>query len=60
MTASGWTIDSKTGKAKQDSFNTPERNKLADNLATIGEAAATAPTLVGDVGTLVTAVRHPV
>ena len=60
MAANGWTIDSRTGKAKQDSFNTPERNKLADNLATIGEAAATAPTLVGDVGALVTVVRHPV
>ena len=60
MTASGWTIDSRTGKAKQDSFNTPKRNKLADNLATIGEAGVTAPTLVGDIGALATAVRHPV
>lgn len=60
MTASGWTIDSKTGKAKQDSFNTSERNKLADNLAKIGEAGVTAPTMVGDINALATAIRHPV
>lgn len=60
MTAAGWTIDSKTGKAKQDKFNTPERNKLADNLAVIGEAAITAPTLSSDIGTITTAIRHPV
>ena len=59
MTAAGWTIDSKTGKANQNSFNTSERNKLADNLAKIGEAGITAPTMVGDIEGLYNIVRHP-
>ncbi len=59
MTAAGWRID-KNGQAKQDQQNNKDVKQLRSNLATIGEAGATAPTLVGDVGALVTAVRHPI
>lgn len=59
MTASGWRID-RNGKAKQNQQNTKEIKQLRNNLATIGEAGVTAPTLVGDVGALYNAVRHPV
>ena len=58
MTASGWRVD--RGKAKQDQQNNKEVKQLRNNLATIGEAGVTAPTMVGDIGALVTAVRHPV
>lgn len=59
MTASGWRVD-KNGKAKQDQQNTKEVKQLRNNLATIGEAGVTAPTLVGDVEGLYNVVRHPV
>lgn len=58
MTASGWRVDK--GKVKQDQQNTKEVKQLRDNLTTIGEAGATAPTLVGDVEGLYNVVRHPV
>lgn len=59
MTAAGWTVDSRTGKASQDSFNTPERNRLSDNLATIGEVGIMAPTIVGDLEGVYGILRHP-
>lgn len=59
MTASGWRVD-RNGKAKQDQENTKEVKQLRNNLTTIGEAGATAPTLVGDVEGLYNVVRHPV
>lgn len=59
MTASGWRVD-KNGQTKQDQQNNKEVKQLRNNLTTIGEATVTAPTMVGDVGALVTAVRHPV
>lgn len=59
MTASGWRVD-KNGKAKQDQQNTKEVKQLRNNLATIGEAGITAPTLVGDIEGLYNVVRHPV
>ena len=59
MTASGWRVD-KNGKAKQDQQNTKEVKQLRNNLATIGEAGVTAPTLVRDVEGLYNVVRHPV
>lgn len=58
MTASGWRVN--RGKVKQDKQNNKEVKQLRNNLTTIGEAAITAPTLVGDVGALYNAVRHPV
>lgn len=39
MTASGWT-PYPDGSTRQDTFNTPERNKLADKLVDIGEMGA--------------------
>lgn len=59
MTASGWRVD-RNGKAKQDQQNTKETKQLRNNLATIGEAGVTAPTMVGDVVGLYNVVRHPV
>ena len=59
MTASGWKVD-RNGKVKQDQQNTKEVKQLRNNLTTIGEAGVTAPTLVGDIGALYNAVRHPV
>lgn len=59
MTASGWRID-KSGQAKQDQQNNKGVKQLRGNLTTIGEAAVTAPTVVGDIGALYNAVRHPV
>lgn len=58
MTASGWKVD-RNGKAKQNQQNTKEVKQLRNNLATIGEAGVTAPTLVGDVSALYNVVRHP-
>lgn len=59
MTAFGWRVD-KNGKAKQDQQNTKEIKQLRNNLATIGEAGITAPTMVGDIGVVYNVVRHPV
>lgn len=55
MTAAGH-----TAKVSQVHTPTKDERKLANNLATIGEAAVTAPTVVSDIGALATAVRHPV
>lgn len=55
MTASGWQKDQKWHQER-----TQESDKLADNLAAIGEAAITAPTFVGDLGVLYNTIRHPV
>lgn len=59
MTASGWRVD-RNGKAVQDQQNNPAVKQLRDNLATIGEAAVTAPTAVKDVELAYQAVRHPI
>lgn len=59
MTASGWRVD-RNSKAKQNQQNTKEVKQLRNNLVTIGEAGVTAPTMVGDIGALATAVRHPI
>lgn len=58
-TASGWHIDSKTGKVSQHAPTESER-QLGDNLFAIGETAITAPTLVSDISAVVNAVRHPI
>lgn len=58
-TASGWSIDSKTGKVSQHPPTEAER-QLGNNLFTIGEVAITAPTLVSDIGVIASAVRHPI
>lgn len=55
MTAAGH-----TAKVSQVHTPTKDERKLANNLAIIGEAAVTAPTVVSDIGALATAVRHPV
>ncbi len=39
---------------------TEEERRLADNLAILGEAGLMAPTLVGDIGATIQAVRHPI
>lgn len=57
MTASGWKQD-QSGNWKQK--RTKESDKLASNLAVIGEAAITAPTAVKDIGALYNVVSHPV
>ena len=57
MTASGWKQD-QPGNWKQK--RTKESDKLASNLAVIGEAAITAPTAVKDIGALYNVVSHPV
>lgn len=59
MAATGWT-PKESGGANQDSFNTPERNKLANNLATIGELGITLPTIGNDVITTYNILRHPI
>lgn len=57
MTASGWKQD-QSGNWKQK--RTKESDKLASNLAVIGEAAITAPTAIKDIGALYNVVSHPV
>lgn len=57
MTASGWQQDQQ-GNWRQR--RTKESDKLADNLAVIGETAITAPTLTGDINALYNIVRHPI
>ena len=57
MTASGWKQD-KDGNWKQE----PDKGsqQLAENIATIGEAGVTAPTLVSDIGLVLKGITHPV
>lgn len=57
MTASGWRVN--RGKVKQDQQNTKGVKQLRSNLATIGEAGITAPTLVGDIEGVYNVIRHP-
>lgn len=59
MNASGWRVN-RNGKAIQDRQNTKPVKQLRNNLSKIGEAGITAPTLVGDVGATVSAIRHPI
>lgn len=49
-------------RINKDGTVTQERtdNRLANNLATIGEAAIAAPTLVSDLNVILNAVKHPI
>lgn len=57
MTASGWQQDTQGNWIQK---RTKESDKLADNLAVIGEVAITAPTAGGDIRALYSVVRHPI
>lgn len=57
MTAFGWRQNE---NRDWEQVRTEGSDKLAENLATIGEAASTAPTLSGDIRALYQILRHPV
>ena len=56
MTAAGWEVDN--GKAVQNRQNAPEVQQLRKNLAAIGDAALTAPTLGADLEALYQGGKH--
>lgn len=57
MTASGWQQD-REGNWKQE--HSKGSQQLAENIAIIGEAGITAPTLVSDIGLVIKGIRHPI
>lgn len=60
MTASGWRVDSRTGKTRQDQQNTKEVEQLRSNLNKLGQGTLAATTVTGDIEGLYNIARHPI